>query len=147
MSSPFDTKHIASSDMNLNALQEAFDEDPLRAVTVTRYNHVHTICVSPDLWELMCAAIAGEATLFEVPLGGGHHKKVVARPGTLGEGEVARWAVLIDGFEYELYVREGAPEGPDLDQKIWRHHPDVARRILEGEGAEAAPAPDTAEES
>ncbi len=147
MSFTFDTKHISSSDMNLNALQEAFDEDPLRAVTVTRYNHVHTICVSPDMWELMCAAIAGEATLFEVPLGGGHQKKVVARPEAPREGEVDRWGVLVDGFEYELYVREGAPEGPDLDQKIWRHHPDVAQRILERDEEERAPAPGPAEES
>ena len=135
-----------TSTMSMNELRQPreltrrLQSRPFEAVELTRYEDGVGVVVSPELWSFLLEAVSGRARAFRVPMASAHtdadtptpYKHIIAREHEVA-GPTQRWEVLVDGMPYEL-VGGGpyrAEPRPDYTQLLWKHHPEVAREILE----------------
>ena len=107
---------------------------PFTPIELERYGMSEGVIVSTALWEILEGMARGEVEVMRVPVEGlgprdeTFYKVVIVR--RLGAREQsAEFEVLVDWMRYTLVVREG-DEGVDPSQKLWRHHPDVAHRVV-----------------
>lgn len=140
----FNRSQISSTE--LRQVGQLFDQikaDPYVVLTLMKYNSPEAVLLSSELWDLVEDALLGKARIFKVELAGFEDapedeevpfKLVVARMHETDEGDARRWDVLVDWMAYSLVEHApGTPVGelrPDGGQLVWRHHPDVARRVL-----------------
>ena len=128
----------------LRQFNEVFDQlnaHPYTAVRVERYGETGAYLISPKLMDLLEQAAQGAARVFRLPVDlptqGGElaHKLVVATELPLTDAPFQRWDVLVDSMHYALQAYGETDDAtrarPDARQLIWRHHPDVARAVIE----------------
>lgn len=135
------------STMSMNELRQPRDltqrlqSQPFEGVELTRYDDRVGVVVSPQLWSFLLEAVEGRARAFQVPMQSsetgmdtaGPCKRVIAHEHAVSAAPLQRWEVLVDGMRYELMSmvpRSDEPK-PDYTQLLWKHHPDVARQVLE----------------
>lgn len=140
----FNRSQISSTE--LRQVGQLFDQikaDPYVVLTLMKYNSPEAVLLSSELWDLVEDALLGKARIFKVELAGFEDaeegeeipfKLVVARMQDRQEDQPRQWDVLVDWMAYTLVEHApGTPASevrPDGQQLVWRHHADVARRVL-----------------
>lgn len=129
------------STTQLRQFSDVFDQlnaQPFKPICIERYGDVGGYVISRELMDMFQLATQGAVRVFRLPVDLGPkqseslYKQIIATEQPMTDAPFQRWNVLVDSMHYTLSVSIDADERlePDADQLLWRHHPDVALKVL-----------------
>lgn len=130
-------KAVSATDMRQpNQLFEQLKDNPFGVLRVEKYGQSVAFILSPTCFDALISEGEGDYASLSLPIEGTDYEKSVQVVRHYnGEELRQRWEVTVDGVLYKMTGPWWSPLGTsteqDMEQLIWRHHPDVARRVLE----------------